>query len=1137
MVPGFAQESSLRTIWVPTQQDSVKLDSLPIYAPSFQLENADTSDYRLLPIKSLLVWRNKPQADSVKATFRVLFFDLGMVVKNKDTTLLEPDYQEDKNPFKFSAQSQETDNYSFSQLQKQGSISRGLSFGNNQNLGVNSNLNLQLSGKITEEVSIMAAISDNNIPIQPEGNTQQLQDFDQVYIQLYNDNNRLTAGDFQITNDESHFLRYNKRLRGATFQTRFKTADNDSAAEVNIQASAAVSRGKFARNIVQGVEGNQGPYRLTGEENEAFIIVLSGTERIYIDGQLLTRGQDNDYVIDYNKAEVTFTAKQLITKDKRIIIEFQYTAQTYARSLLQSSVSFKKDKWNIRFDGYSEQDAKNQPLQQDLTDEQKEQLSQIGDNINNAFVSGAQIVDYDNDRVLYKLTTDTLSNGEVDSIFVYSTQPDSAIYQVSFSDVGLLNGNYIQAPSSANGRVYEYIEPVNGIPQGSFSPVIVLVTPKLRQMFNVAGQYQIGRNTFFTSELALTQNDINTFSNEDSGNDIGYAGTFRLETEQAVGKKKNPWVITAAADFEQLSQDFSRIERFRKVEFDRNWNIRDLTLTKAQYLPGAEVGIKNARNGKTLYRFQGFFAGEEFNANRHQLIVDMRLKRHEINYNASLMNATGELNNAQFFRHKTLYKKRFKHFNIGYRDDLERNLRRDPTSDSLSNAAYQFLEFEFFIENPDSAVNRYKAIYNQRWDYGADSNEIKAATRGESVGFEFELKKNRNSQLKGKAVYRELQVLNNDLYSGDPENTVLGRLEYTLRLLKGGLTSTSFYEIASGLEEEQEFVYIEVANGQGVYSWTDYNDNNIKELDEFEVAAFQDQANYIRVFTRTNEFVRTYSNQFNQTLFFRPELIWRQKTGFKKFVARFSDQVAFRVNRKTNREEGFERFNPFTNAILDSNIITLNSSLRNTVYFNRTHPTFGIEHTMQALESKSLLSNGTESRTQRFQKTDIRYNITQAFQWNVIGEEGVKSNTSEFFSSRNFNITYYSVEPKFTYQPGAAFNVSLAYSVTEKQNSPDLGNENAFIQKATLSGQRNKVGKSSITISASLIDIDYSANSGNALAFEMLEGLQNGRNGTWEVFFQKNLGEFLQLNLSYNGRISESAPVVHAGNVQLRAFF
>jgi hypothetical protein len=53
----------------------------------------------------------------------------------------------------------------------------------------------------------------------------------------------------------------------------------------------------------------------------------------------------------------------------------------------------------------------------------------------------------------------------------------------------------------------------------------------------------------------------------------------------------------------------------------------------------------------------------------------------------------------------------------------------------------------------------------------------------------------------------------------------------------------------------------------------------------------------------------------------------------------------------------------------------------------------------------------------------------------------------------------------------------------------------------------------------------------------MLEGLRPGKNGTWNVSYQQNLSDHLQLNLIYDGRKSTETPVVHVGSVQLRAYF
>ena len=213
-------------------------------------------------------------------------------------------------------------------------------------------------------------------------------------------------------------------------------------------------------------------------ENESFIIVLSGTENVYIDGTLLKRGQNNDYIIDYNTAEISFTAKTLITKDKRIIVEFQYSDKNYARSLLQSSTVFEKNRSSFYIYAYAEQDSKNQPLQQDFDLVDRLTLESIGDNIEMAIGSGIDSIGFNENSNMYK-KIDSLGY----EIYNYSVDNQLAIYQLTFSNVGQGNGNYVIKENNALGRVYEWVAPdtISSSPilkNGDYSPIKTLVTPK-----------------------------------------------------------------------------------------------------------------------------------------------------------------------------------------------------------------------------------------------------------------------------------------------------------------------------------------------------------------------------------------------------------------------------------------------------------------------------------------------------------------------------------------------------------------------------------------------------------------------------------------------------------------------------------
>jgi hypothetical protein len=68
-------------------------------------------------------------------------------------------------------------------------------------------------------------------------------------------------------------------------------------------------------------------------------------------------------------------------------------------------------------------------------------------------------------------------------------------------------------------------------------------------------------------------------------------------------------------------------------------------------------------------------------------------------------------------------------------------------------------------------------------------------------------------------------------------------------------------------------------------------------------------------------------------------------------------------------------------------------------------------------------------------------------------------------------------------------------------------------------------------------NIQYNGDGNTSLAFDILEGLNVGFNATWNIIIQRTVAKNLQLSLTYDGRKPQGIPAIHAGGVQLRAFF
>ncbi len=1002
----------------------------------------------------------------------------------------------------------------FEGLNTSGSISRGVTVGNNQNAVTNSSLDLQITGKLSDKVSIRASIQDSNIPIQEGGYSQKLDEFDQIFIELFSDMWNIRAGDLFLENRQSRFLNFNKKVQGISTNFTFGS-DN----KTTIFSSVGLVRGQYARSSFTGQEGNQGPYKLRGNNGELYVLVVSGSERVYVNGILLERGEDKQYVIDYNAGEVIFTSLFPITSEMRITIEYQFSERNYTRFIAYGGVMHECEKWNIGGFVYSENDMKNQPLQQNLSPEQVEILKNAGNNSEQMVASSAYEDSYSENRILYKKVW--VSGVEV---FEFSNNPEDELYNVRFTLVGQGNGNYILANNQAIGKIYQYIEPIGGIPQGNYEPIIRLIAPEKIQMATLLGGYHT-EQTQADFEVGMSNSDKNLFSDIDDQNNQGFAGRVKLNQRVLSGE----YQVDAFADYQFVDKNFRTIERLFTIEFDRDWNINTImNSSQSLLIAGTKVKLKN--NGFVNYQFEKLDFSDVFNANRNVLNTNLKFDKLTVQSDNSILNSDGNYSTTEFTQSQTQTRYHFDKNWVGASLRLEDNSERLKETNSLSNLSQRFIEYGGFVGRGDSTKVYLQLGYLHRKNDSLVGGTIQRVNQSNSFYAKSRLLQTQTSDLSVFVNYRVLKYTDNVL---SKEPSLNSRVVYNDRFFNQLVQLNTSFETMSGSLAQQEFTYLEVEPGQGVYMWNDYNGNGIQELEEFEIAVFSDQAKYIRVFLPNQVFVKTHQNRFSNSLTLNPTQ-WQNEKGAKKMLSYFYNQTSFLVDRKIERNEDNFDLNPFGGD--SEEILALNTNVRNSLFYNRGKQDHSVTYTYLLSEAKSLLSVGSVSNKTGSHKLQYTHLVSDIWLMNLSTKSVLTQTTSENYDTRNFRIETYNLHPKLSYLFTRNTSLDVFYEFQNKKNT--IGSLEELVQHR-LGLSFSFSGKKGFTSTGefSLYENDFTGNTLSPVAYQMLEGLQAGQNLTWRLLLQKNLTQYLDLNLNYEGRKSETSKTIHTGSVQLRAFF
>jgi hypothetical protein len=1013
-------------------------------------------------------------------------------------------------------------------IQKSGTIVRGFTVGTTKDFSLNSGLRLQLSGKLSDEIEIVAALTDENTPIQPEGNTERLEELDKVFIQVKHPNAIGTFGDYQLQQRFGEFGIIDRKLQGLMGEFNY---ENTSAF-----ISIASSRGKFNTNNFNGQDGVQGPYRLNGVNNERDIIIIAGTEKVFLDGVEMKRGENNDYTIEYSNATITFTPIRLITSASRISVDFEYTDRQYSRNFFGAGVlsSLFNNKIKFGFEYLREGDNQDSPIDISLSESDKDILSQAGDDRNKAVKSGVRLAEPDSLGIVRGIYSkvDTLINGNIFSYYVYNPGDSSSIFNVSFSYVGEGKGDYVRESLG----VYRFV----GIGNGGYLPIIFLPIPQLKQLGAITLTANIIENLDVNFDYAGSLWDKNRFSALDENDNFGYAANFSMRLKPSSIQIGNLKFGKMGLSFRErfIEKRFTSFDRFNDVEFNRYYNTAAASEKENESL--REIGltlvpIDELRINSTA----GFLKkGDSFTSDRFNNFLKFSDGTNfNLEYNLDYVSTSNKLINSNWFRHRGNAFYQVWYIKPGIDFLAEDKTDKRTVSDSLLNGSLKYFELIPFIEIVEFEGIKFVTRHSFREDYFPINGILFKESLSRTNSFEINYRGTKeftsvlNLSIRNKNFTNEFKQLGNL----DNQSIVMrsqSKFSFLDPLLKGDL----FYEVSTQKSARLQKVFVRVEQGTGNFKYLgDLNNNGIADENEFEPTTFD--GDYIQVTIPTDQLFpvidlktstrwkTNFSKLFNERNFtssalraISSETLWRIEENSKE--TKYSNVYLLRLSTFQNEATTIRGSNLFQqDFFLFENEQDLSFRFR---FIQRTN--------------LNEFSGGFERGYFRERSLRIKFKMVEE-----ISNQTDLTNTNDNLSAqtnsnriRRVNSNF--VTSDFSYRPSRTIEIGFKIRVGR--------NEDTYPAQPTIidiNGQSLRFNLSFLGVGRLRIEVERNellANTTqNFIPFEITGGNQIGKNYFWRVNFDYKLSSNLQTTVSYDGRLQGNSKTIHTMRAEARAFF
>ena len=1102
-----------------------------------------------------LVLRDREAAGILVAAYQTLPFSFDLIYQLNDEHRIESEPDSSTLFSDISAQEErETqavrDPFGDSRVRRSGSITRGVVAGSNKDVTVESGLRMQLAGEIVDGVNIQAVLTDENTPIQPEGTTQRLNEFDRVFIQIQSRQGTVQLGDFDVQYQNSEFAQFSRKLQGVHLFSDIPSLQGNQPA-LSIDVAGATSRGIFRTQEIEPIDGVQGPYRLEGENGEQFIIIVAGSEVVYLDGQPMTRGESNDYVIDYATGEITFTPNRIITSDRRLSVEFQYTTNQFSRTLTSSSVTAHlwpaangnaRTSFGINFIREADGDLFNDEF--GLTGIDSLQIIGAGDGL--AQSSGAELVQYDPEAPFVQYTREIELSGDTVFVAIDERPADSVdVFRVRFTRVGAGRGSYARQGRGVNGILYEY----RGENQGDYEPIRILPTPENHNVLNFHGRFEPIRNIELFGEWARSFNDQNRLSVLDRVDDVDRAvkGGVRMKPIPIDFGFAQAGHVEGEVRRRFIGAHFESFNRIRPVEFGRQWNLNARTISATGGVEGGgDEQIDEA--SAALYLSPNTFIRGEMGAIDLGGVFEGRRRSlglaatERLTFTAEWIDSEDTLlaEDGTWFRQRGTVRQPVFGSRLTPFFELEQERREQKAAglDSLTQASLAFVEYRPGIDWTGDRLTAGLQFELRDEDDWADGR-LRDAARASTYQARFDFRPGTQFNTEGSVGYRVRRVTEYFRVNGRLEDTesVLLRWNSQWRPMKRAVDLTTRYEASTERTPTLQEIYIRTGPELGQFVWVDDNADGVIQIDEFLPEQTPNEGTYVKTFVPSDSLSSIISVQARVRLLLEPGRIWgKDSAGLKKILSHISTRTTVEIQEKS-RDDRLADIYLLKASRFRSAENTLNGRLRlsQDVLLFRTLPKIGLDIRFNQLRSLTELAAGEEERFLNVWSFESRYAPTTRWGFKISGSSETNRLGSESFASRRYRIEGYRMEAEISFSPSNAVSIVGRAGWAKKHDAE--GNRDASVLKLPLEVRLRQVRRSQVTIRGEVAFVDLTGEARGLAEFELTDGRGPGTSYLWGINGDYTLNQYLRLSFAYDGRAPADAPVLHTVRVQLSALF